>query len=176
MERTHDIEVAVVALPAGSDPDEMARTDPDALRAAVEQADTVPGVPGGEGPCRRQDGVPCRGRHERPEAALAVVAEHPDPLVRDQYVMTVADRCRIDSAALRDRLEKVLRSPRPDPASNEVRREAGRKPARGEGQGWSGDEPLPQEPPEWGDERGPFYVVSLQGAPNLSAMAWRPRR
>ncbi len=162
-ERTHDIEVAVVALPAGSDPDEMARTDPDALRAAVEQATPflefrVERVLAGA----RMESA--EGRARAAEAALAVVAEHPDPLVRDQYVMTVADRCRIDSAALRDRLEKVLRSPRPDPASNEVRREAGRKPARGEGQGWSGDEPLPQEPPEWGDERGPFDAAEPRRA------------
>ena len=33
------------------------------------------------------------------------MAEHPDDLVRDQYVMQVADRCRLDAGRLRERLE-----------------------------------------------------------------------
>jgi DNA primase len=33
--------------------------------------------------------------------ALAMVAEHPDPLVRDQYLMQIADRCRVDVERLR---------------------------------------------------------------------------
>ena len=41
------------------------------------------------------------GRARTAEAALAVVAEHPDELVRDQYVMEVADRCRLDVDRLR---------------------------------------------------------------------------
>ena len=41
------------------------------------------------------------GRARTAEAALVVVAEHPDELVRDQYVMEVADRCRLDVERLR---------------------------------------------------------------------------
>ena len=37
-ERAHDIEVAVVQLPDGLDPDELASSDPDALNEAVENA------------------------------------------------------------------------------------------------------------------------------------------
>ena len=152
-ERTHDIEVAVVALPVGSDPDEMARTDPDSLRGAVEGAIPflefrVDRALGGT----RMDSA--EGRARGAEAALAVVAEHPDPLVRDQYVMAVADRCRIDSAVLRDRLDRLRRSPRPEPAAADVRR-AGRQHGRPAGQGWPDGEPLPPEPAEWGDEGGP---------------------
>jgi len=33
------------------------------------------------------------------------VAEHPNPLVRDQYVMTIADRCRLDVHLVRERLD-----------------------------------------------------------------------
>ncbi len=150
-ERTHDIEVAVVALPAGSDPDEMARSAPDALRAAVEEAIPflefrVERALGGT----RMESAESRARGA--EAALAVVAEHPDALVRDQYVMSVADRCRIDPAVLRERLEKVRRSPRPEQSSADTRRSAARRPGRDSGDGWPDGEPLPEEPPEWGDD------------------------
>ena len=37
-ERQHQVDVAVAALPVGSDPGELARTDPEALRAAVANA------------------------------------------------------------------------------------------------------------------------------------------
>ena len=110
-ERTHDIEVAVVALPPGSDPDELARTSPETLHAAVEGA-----RPFLEFRVERVLGAAdlgsAEGRAKAAEAALAVVAEHPDDLVRDQYVMTVADRCRIDPARLRERLEQLRRSPK----------------------------------------------------------------
>jgi DNA primase len=49
------------------------------------------------------------GRARAAEAALVVVAEHPSDLVRDQYVMRVADRTRIDPARLRERLERIVR-------------------------------------------------------------------
>jgi DNA primase len=65
------------------------------------------------------------GRHDTPEgrartaeAALVVVAEHPDELVRDQYVIQIADRCRLDV----DRLRTVLRAgPRRPQAVADVR-------------------------------------------------------
>jgi DNA primase len=44
------------------------------------------------------------GRAKAAEVALAVIREHPSELVRDQYVMQVADRCRIDPEQLRARL------------------------------------------------------------------------
>jgi DNA primase len=49
------------------------------------------------------------GRAKAAEAALFVVAEHPSDLVRDQYVMNVAGRCRIDADRLRSRLHEVRR-------------------------------------------------------------------
>ena len=51
------------------------------------------------------------GRARAAEAALTAVAEHPDDLVRDQYVMQLADRCRLDAARLRDRLDAPARAP-----------------------------------------------------------------
>jgi DNA primase len=49
------------------------------------------------------------GRAKAAEETLRAVAEHPNDLVRDQYLMLVADRCRLDAAALRPLLERLVR-------------------------------------------------------------------
>ena len=102
-ERKHGVEVAVATLPAGQDPGDLAGTDPERLRAAVEQATPFLGFRVhralAAGDLRSPEG---RGRAA--EAALAMIAEHPSDLVRDQYLMEVADRCRLDP----DRLRAVL--------------------------------------------------------------------
>ncbi len=100
-ERAHDVDVAVAALPVGVDPADLARDDPEALVAAVEGA--VPFLR------FRVDRVlsgadlsTAEGRARAAEAALAVVAEHPSELVRDQYLMDIADSCRLDPDRLRE--------------------------------------------------------------------------
>ena len=50
------------------------------------------------------------GRARAAERALAVIVEHPSDLVRDQYVMQVADRCRLDPTLLRDDVARQLRT------------------------------------------------------------------
>ncbi|HSL56663.1 MAG TPA: DNA primase [Acidimicrobiales bacterium] len=111
-ERTFEIDVAVADLPRGVDPADLARRDPDALRAAVEGA-----VPFLQFRLERVLGAAAlgtaEGRARAAEAALAVIAEHPNDLVRDQYVMEVADRLRIDPDRLRAGLTGARRSPRP---------------------------------------------------------------
>jgi DNA primase len=100
-ERAHDLDVAVAALPRGVDPADLAQTDPEALAAAVAGAkpflkfrlDRV------------LDAAPLDTPEQRAraaEAAVAVLAEHPSELVRDQYLLEVAARCRIDPDRLRD--------------------------------------------------------------------------
>jgi DNA primase len=104
-ERRHELDVAVAELPAGSDPAELGARDPAALAAAVEGA-----RPYLEFRLRRQlasaDLASAEGRARAAEACLAVVAEHPSELVRDQYLMVVADRCRIDPGRLRPLLAR----------------------------------------------------------------------
>ncbi len=107
-ERRHEVDVAVAALPPGSDPAEVARSDPEALRRAVAEARPflqfrVERVLGAA------DLSTAEGRARAADASLAAVAEHPDDLVRDQYVMTIAERCRLDPTALRRRLESIRR-------------------------------------------------------------------
>jgi DNA primase len=114
-ERSLEIDVAVAALPPGSDPADLARSDPTALREAVTGAkpflqfrlERILGA---------ADLTTPEGRARGADHALAAVAEHPDDLVRDQYVMQVAERCRLEPAALRDRLERIRREgPRTPP-------------------------------------------------------------
>jgi DNA primase len=99
-ERAYDIDVAVAALPAGVDPADLARSDPEALAAAVAGATPFLGFRVN----RVLDGaslVSPEGRARAAEEAMAVIAEHPSELVRDQYLMEVASRTRIDPNQLR---------------------------------------------------------------------------
>ena len=113
-ERDHEIEVAVADLPPGVDPADLAGSDPERLAAAVEQAvpflkfrvDRVLGA-------ARLDTA--EGRARAAEAAIEVIREHPSELVRDQYVMEVAGRCRIEPDQLRAALARPAPAPK-DPA------------------------------------------------------------
>lgn len=109
-ERRHDLEVAVAALPAGSDPGELASSDPGALRAAVAHAKPFLQF--------RLDRVLSPDRLRTPEAraraadeAVSIVAEHPNELVRDQYAMAVADRAHLDAERIRERVERARSEP-----------------------------------------------------------------
>lgn len=99
-EQRFEVDIRVASLPLGSDPGELSRRDPDALRRAVAQArpylafrlDRLLG---------RADLDTAEGRARAAVAALSLVAAHPSDLVRDQYLMEVADRCRIAPERLR---------------------------------------------------------------------------
>jgi DNA primase len=111
-ERQHDLEVAVADLPPGQDPADVAQSDPDRLVAAVDKAtpflrfrlDRV---------FATADLASNEGRARAAERALAAIAEHPTDLVRDQYVMDVASRCRFEPDRLRGQLERLRSLARP---------------------------------------------------------------
>ena len=95
-ERKHEVDVVVADLPGGSDPGELARNDPTALAKAIKEARPFLQF--------RVDRMlaagnlkTAEGRARAAEAALTAVAEHPDDLVRDQYVMQLSDFCQLDS-------------------------------------------------------------------------------
>jgi DNA primase len=124
-ERRHEVDVAVAALPGGTDPAELAATDPKALADAVTSAkpflqfrlDRV---------LQAGDLTTAEGRARAAEAAIEVIAEHPDELVRDQYAMVVSDFCRLEPDVVRRRLEEARRRPAP---RAEPRRRNGSSPA-----------------------------------------------
>lgn len=99
-ERRHELDVAVAALPPGSDPGDLARRDPEALRRAIAEARPFLAFRM-ERVLTAADLRSPEGRARAAEAALAVIAGHPSDLVRDQYLMTLADRVSIDAERLR---------------------------------------------------------------------------
>ncbi|MGO9965187.1 MAG: DNA primase [Acidimicrobiales bacterium] len=108
-EKRHELEVSVAALPAGSDPADIAMREPQLLRQAVEQARTFLAFRV-ERALASSELKTAEGRAHAAEAALAMVAEHPNELVRDQYLVTVSDRTRLDPERLRPRLEALVRA------------------------------------------------------------------
>lgn len=104
-ERAHDIDVSVVELPVGDDPADLARRDPEALKEAVHQARPFLAYRV-ERVLAAGNLTSAEGRARTADAALAVVAEHPNELIRDPYVMQISDRCRLDPDQLRDRLAR----------------------------------------------------------------------
>lgn len=114
-EKRHEIEVAVAALPPGSDPADLARTEPEALKAAVDQAKTFLGFRV-ERALASSELQSAEGRARAAEAALEMIAEHPNELVRDQYLVNVADRTRLDADRLRPRLDRLVSSGSTSPA------------------------------------------------------------
>jgi DNA primase len=161
-EREHDLEVFVADLPPGLDPADVAGDDPARLEAAVEKAtpflrfrlDRV---------FEAADLGSNEGRARAAERALEIVAEHPTELVRDQYLMDVASRCRVEPDRLRTLLEQVqARPPRPPaPADGGRRRGAGGRNERGR---------RADEPPPPGDERswggGPGGARTVENRPD----------
>jgi DNA primase len=102
-EREYELDIRVAALPDGVDPDDLAREDPEALQRAVDEA--MPFLKFRlERALAAGDLSTVEGRARTAEHALDVVAEHPDALVRDPYVIEIADRCRLDVARLRELL------------------------------------------------------------------------
>ena len=107
-ERHNSVDVAVAALPPGADPADLARTDPEALRTAVAEAKPFL-LFRIERALQAADLRTNEGRAKAAEASLAVVADHPNSLVRDQYLTLVADRCRLEAASLRPLLDDLVR-------------------------------------------------------------------
>jgi DNA primase len=142
-ERKHEVDVVVADLPPGSDPGDLSRSDPEALARAVAEArpflqfrvDRI---------LNAGDLTTAEGRARAAESALSAVAEHPDDLVRDQYVMQLSDHCRLDAARLRERLELLRLHPPVEPtvrrARNEPTHDPGelRDPDDGESDDWDG--------------------------------------
>jgi DNA primase len=100
-EQQFELDVRVADLPAGRDPADVWRDDPDALVQAVADAKPFLGFRLDRA-LSAADRTTIEGRARAAEAAAAIVAEHPSDLVRDQYVMRVAGELGIDADRLRE--------------------------------------------------------------------------
>ncbi len=117
-EQTHDLDVAVADLPAGVDPGDLAQSDPERLVKAVAAARPFLEFRV-ERELDRSDLSTAEGRARAAERALAMVREHPDALVRDQYAVSVASRCRLEVDLVRTRLDRPASSSEPSrPSGN----------------------------------------------------------
>lgn len=101
-ERQYGLSLVVALMPQGADPGEMSRENPRALQEAVENA-----VPFLKFRVNRalEDfnlDVP-EDRVRAADAALLIINEHPDKLVRDQYVMELSEKLRLSVDDLRER-------------------------------------------------------------------------
>ncbi len=99
-EKKHSLDVAVADLPDGVDPGDLARSDPARLAEAVAKAKPFLAFRV-ERALNAGDMATVEGRARTAKAALEMVAEHPDALVKDQYAMEIAGRCRIEPNLVR---------------------------------------------------------------------------
>jgi DNA primase len=107
-EQKLSVDFAVAALPKGMDPADAVRRDPEILRAAVR--DAMPYLQFRiERTLDKGDLRSVEGRARAAGACLEMIAEHPNQFVRDQYLMLVADRCRVPIEHLRDGVPDAAR-------------------------------------------------------------------
>ncbi len=164
-ERRHEVDVVVADLPRGTDPGDLARSDPEALAAAVAHArpflqfrvDRI---------LNAGDLTTAEGRARAAESALTAVAEHPDDFVRDQYVMQLSDRCRLDAPRLRERLEYLRAHPHTESSSSR---------ATSNRNGQHGDpgelrDPDDGDASEWDDGGERFSARPQKDGPGLEAL------
>jgi DNA primase len=127
-EQRYEVQVQVADLPPGKDPGDLWKDDRAALATAIERAapflqfrlDRI---------LAGADLATLEGRARTAESAAAIVAEHPNELVRDQYVMKLAGTLEIDADRLRD---AVRTGTRPGRRPTRETRPVNAAPGRGE--------------------------------------------
>lgn len=117
-EKQYEVDVYVAQLPAGSDPADLAQRDPEALRKVIAEALPFLGFRL-ERVLRGATTSTAEGKARAAESAMAVLAEHPSDLVRDQYVQDLVGRFGFDQNLLRARVSDLAKQPR-DRGAREV--------------------------------------------------------
>ena len=104
-ESEFDVLFKVADLPEGQDPGDLAFSNPDDLKQIIDTAKPHMQF--------RVDRVLIKGDFESKEGrakaaieAMKVVAQHPDELIRDQYIVQIADKCLIAADEIRRRASK----------------------------------------------------------------------
>ena len=98
-ERELELQLAVLDLRSGTDPADLARRDPAALRAALTDARSFLDFRV-ERALGAADLQTLEGRAKAAELALGMIAQHPSQLVKDQYLGKVAARVDIPAEQL----------------------------------------------------------------------------
>ena len=114
-EQRYEVQFQVADIPPGRDPADVWRDDPEALVSAVKGA-----TPFLEFRIERllasSDLSTLEGRAHAGERAAAMIVEHPNDLVRDQYVMRLAGQLDIAPDRLRATVATALARPHTEPA------------------------------------------------------------
>ncbi len=118
------IQTFVASLPEGSDPGDLARSDPGALQEAVSSPDPYMAFRLNRA-VRGVDRSTPEGLSRAGAAALGVIDEHHDEIVRDQYLMQVADRLGLPPDQLRAAAVRMRQRP---PTGEEGERSAATAP------------------------------------------------
>jgi DNA primase len=98
--------VRVIRIPAGKDPDELIRTDPDAWRAAVKEAPPVIEY-FMERAAADVDLDSVAGRREMTGRVLALLKRVGDPIERALYLQQLARRVNVEERTLADALARA---------------------------------------------------------------------
>ncbi len=129
-EQQFEIEVRVADLPPGRDPGDLWQSDRPKLLESLERAEPflqfrIDRV------LATADRETVEGRARAAQAAAAIIGEHPNELVRDQYVMQLASALDIQADRLREAVAGVRRGGRRTRARTNQEPEPERPPVAG---------------------------------------------
>jgi len=128
-EQRFEVQFQVADLPAGRDPADVWKDDPQGLVRAVKGS--MPFLEFRlERLLRAADTATLEGRARAAEAGAALIAEHPNDLVRDQYVMKLADGLEIAPDRIRETVTAVRARPHVQSATATDSRPAERRAER----------------------------------------------
>ena len=99
-EDKHNAEVFVAAIPEGADPGQLAEENPDALQEAIRSAQPFLSYRINR-VLDRSDLDRAEGRARAAADSGAIIAEHPNEVVRDQYLVETAQKVRVDIEQMR---------------------------------------------------------------------------
>ena len=99
-EHQHNAEVFVAAIPEGADPGQLAEEDPAALTEAINSAEPFLSYRINR-VLDRADLERVEGRARAAADTGAIIAEHPNEVVRDQYLVETAQKVRVDIEQMR---------------------------------------------------------------------------
>ncbi|HJM00012.1 MAG: DNA primase [Acidimicrobiales bacterium] len=109
-EDRHNAEVFVAAIPDGADPGQLAEENPEALQEAIRSAEPFLSYRINR-VLDRSDLNRAEGRARAAADTGAIIAEHPNEVVRDQYLVETAQKVRVDIEQMR----RLIVKPAPTP-------------------------------------------------------------
>jgi len=125
-EHEYELDVRVADLPIGKDPGDVYKEDPARLLAAITDAPRLMQFKVNR-LLAGADVTSPEGRARVAEQAVPILAEHPNELVREQYVSQVAGTLGIDHGWFKNEIGRGGR-PRPRPAAADAARPPARRP------------------------------------------------